>query len=88
MPPTLRCPFRLTKPAAVLSLMNLAVNSSLGSTNGTFIRERCALFVTVPVYRLLLSIQSYKMAAFSSFTFWMASTPPFFSIHWNTSPAI
>ena len=53
--------------------------------NGTFIRERSSLR-TVPLNSLLLSRKSYKIAAFSSLRFFIASRPPRFLIHLNTLP--
>ena len=57
MPPTLRWPFRLVKPASTDSLTNLASSSSLAVRNTTFISERES-FSTAQVKRREASMVS------------------------------
>ncbi len=53
-----------TKSCSAASLMNLASNSSLPVTKGTFIKERYS-GTTVPLNNLDWSKKSYKIFAFS-----------------------
>ena len=65
MPPTLRCPFRLTRPCSAAAAVNLA-SRSLSPCHKWNIHQERSFFAAVPENRRLSSRYSYKSAAIFS----------------------